>query len=633
VTQTHETLGSDIDFCPDEQVTDLDGLRSTVLLREQAAIQQEEDDLVEALSWERGIIDLNAPAEGHYSLFRNAEYEKYAEFYKFSPGTLIYARDRAAETSNPLLRVHHLEFVLARGPQRGRESINTQRELAKAYRTLVDHTTAMLTGQPDDHSALYISRWVERIAALIGTRGVSRGGEPAEWAEWILEVAEKVRAVDWQVDSDIEMLHRWPYEILEHLVAVPPEAVSEKVRARTLILVSEAFEHYSSQPLADHFTSRLAEVEASLRKQFGEKNTHETMIRRQYDAAIQAAHFHREHGSGLVAQHFFRDARKLVESQRQYFTQQDVEELQRLERQSLEAAQEGGEFKVVSADPVEIRLDNYDRRQGAAGDTMKLLVALRDARIPSYVGVVQAAADTMRAHPIQFLFGAATVDRGKVVSEASTEEQHLKREIQQQIGLTAQFVGLELHVTLVRAFENGELNATDVVKELGLLGLDPDEMEILERGIDRFLAEDFISAGHILSAQFENALRRKLTQVGVEPTRFRTLPDGTTRTDEATLGDLMHSATRDGRTVRELLGADAWNFIDRTMVAVNGWNLRNKYAHGLAGKSECVGAVVGVILHHIFWLATLDVVAVPEGHADPASATDQSDPVTDDTAQ
>ena len=613
MTRTHEALGSDIDVCPDEQVTHLEGPRSTVLRREQSAIQQDEYDLVEALSWERGIMDLNAPAEGHYSLFRNGEYEKYAEFYRFSPNTLEYARDRAAETSNPLLRVHHLEFVLARGPQRGREWINTQRELATAYRTLVDHTTARVSGQPEDHGALYVSRWVERIEALIGMRGVLRGGEPAEWAEWMADVAEKIRAVDWQLVDGMEMQHRWPYEILEHLVAVSPEAVSEDVRGRALMLVSEAFEHYSCQPLADHVASRVAEVEASLRKHFGEKNTHETMIRRQYEAALQTAHFHREHGSGLIAQHFFRDARKLVESQRQYFTQQEIEELQRLERESLEAAQEDGEFKVVSTGPVEIRLDDYDRRQGAAGDTMKLLVALRDARIPSYAEAVQAATDTMRAHPIRFLFGSATVDRGKVVSEALTEEQHLKRVLQQQIGLQAQFVGLELHVTLVRAFQHGELDATDVVKELGLLGLAPEETEILERGIERFLAEDFISAGHILSAQFENALRRKLTQVGVEPTRFRTLPDGTTRTNEATLGELMHSATPDGRAVRELLGENAWNFIERTMVAVDGLNLRNKFAHGLAGKAECVGSVVGVILHHIFWLATLGVAPVAEG--------------------
>lgn len=44
-----------------------------------------------------------------------------------------------------------------------------------------------------------------------------------------------------------------------------------------------------------------------------------------------------------------------------------------------------------------------------------------------------------------------------------------------------------------------------------------------------FGAATDISAGHILSPQFQNAFRRKLTEVGIEPTRFRTLPDGTRR--------------------------------------------------------------------------------------------------------
>lgn len=226
-------------------------------------------------------------------------------------------------------------------------------------------------------------------------------------------------------------------------------------------------------------------------------------------------------------------------------------------------------------------------------------------QIPNYAKLEEEATRIMREHPIQFLFGAATVDRAKVVSEARTDEQHHRRVVQQQTALRAECVGLELVVTLVRAAQAGQVTAADVVGELRLLGLDEEETEILERGIERFLAEDYISAGHILASQFENAFRKKLTEVGVEPTRFRTLPDGTTRTDEAALGDLMHSATPDGRSVRELIGENAWHFIDRTMVAVDGWNLRNKFAHGLAGKRECVPPVVGVILHHIFWLATL----------------------------
>jgi hypothetical protein len=351
--------------------------------------------------------------------------------------------------------------------------------------------------------------------------------------------------------------------------------------------------------------SRVAEVDAALRKHLGDTDTHERMVRRQFESLLRTAAFHREHGSRLVAQSFFREARKLMDKQRQYFDAAEVDELQRLEREALEAAEAGGEFKTVSAGGITIDLDKFDRRQDAANDTVHFLLALRQRAIPNYAALDNEATRIMREHPIQFLFGAATVDRGKVVSEARTEEQHHRRVVQQQTALRAEFVGLELVVTLVRAAQAGQLTSADIVRELGLLGLDEEETEILERGIERFLAEDYISAGHILSSQFENAFLKKLTEVGVEPTRFRTLPDGPTRTDEAALSDLMHSSTPDGRTIRELIDEDAWQFMDRTMVAVDGWNLRNKFAHGLAGKRECVPPVVGVILHHIFWLATL----------------------------
>jgi hypothetical protein len=89
----------------------------------------------------------------------------------------------------------------------------------------------------------------------------------------------------------------------------------------------------------------------------------------------------------------------------------------------------------------------------------------------------------------------------------------------------------------------------------------------------------------------------------------------------------MHSSTPDGRTVRELIGEDAWQFIDRTMVAVDGWNLRNRIAHGLAGRRECVPPVVGVVLHHILWLATLKVESRTDGsEADGAAPAPDMDP-------
>lgn len=607
MTRTHDALAAVIDAPNAAGATDLRSERKAVLDRENVARQVGEADLARELAWERGIMDLNVPAQEHYSLFCGAEFETYSEFYGLTEATLAYAVERARETPNLLLRVHHLEYALARGPQTGRDWFSTRSELAQTYRELIDKVVVEITGEPGHVEGVYVSRWMGRLASLVSARGLLRDAEQHEWAHWIVGIAKAFHAIDWKRDDGVEMQHRWPYAILEHLVAIPADAIAESDRADALELLQQAHEHYSADPLADTFTSSVAEVDAALRKHFGEADTHVRMVRRQYEALLRTANFHREHGSGLVAQNFFREARKLMEKQRQYFDGAEVDEIQGLERKAIEAAEVSGEFKTMRGGEVTINLDDFDRRQATAADTVRFLIALRHDAIPEYAKLEETASRIMRENPIQFLFGASTVDRGKVVSEARTEEQHHRRVVQQQTAIHAEFVGLEVVVTLIRAAQAAQITAADVVSELGLLGLDSEETEILERGIERFLAEDYISAGHILSSQFENAFRKKVAEVGVEPTRFRTLPDGTTRTDEATLGDLMHSSTPDGRTVRALIGDDAWQFIDRTMVAVDGWNLRNKFAHGLAGKREVVPPVVGVILHHILWLATLKV--------------------------
>lgn len=633
MTRTHIELGPIIDQAPTSIVTRLGREREAVLEREEKAEAEGDDALAQQLGWERGIIDLNVPGEEHYSLFRGGDFETYSEFYQLTDETLAYARDRASETENPLLRIHHLEYVLARSPQTGKEWIRTQRELAEAYRELIDRTVSRITGEPDRVDGVYVSDWMGPLASLAAIRGLLRAEKQAEWAHWITGIASSLRAIDWQRDDGIEMQHRWPFEILEHLVAIPASEIAEADRTEALDLLQQAYDHYSAEPLADTFVARVAEVDAAVRKHFGETDTHVRMVRRQYEALLRTAKFHRENGSGLIAQSFFRDARKLMEEQRQYFDAAEVDELQRLEREALEAAEAGGEFKTVKSGGVSIDLDDFDRRQDTPAETVRLLMALRHHAIPNYAELDRTASKIMSESPIQFLFGAATVDRGKVVSEARSDEQHHRRVVQQQTTINGELIGLEVVVTLVRAADDGQITAADVVRELGLLGLDEEELSILERGIERFLSEDYISAGHILSSQFENAFRKKLTEVGVEPTRFRTLPDGTTRTDEAALGDLMHSATADGRTVREIIGEDAWQFIDRTMVAVDGWNLRNKFAHGLAGRRECAPPVVGVILHHILWLATLKVEAHSPDPADEQttdSPDDESGPPTPD---
>src|SRR5690606_19778101 len=176
MTRTHNALAAIIDRAPVSVSTNLESERTAVLAREEEARATGDNCLAQELAWERAIIDLNAPPEEHYSLFRGSEFEPYADFYGLTDETLEYARDRARETSNLLLRVHHLEYALARGPNTGEEWFTTRRQLVESYRELIDFTVPQITGEAGDVDAVYVSRWIgaTRIAAIRTGRSTRR---------------------------------------------------------------------------------------------------------------------------------------------------------------------------------------------------------------------------------------------------------------------------------------------------------------------------------------------------------------------------------------------------------------------------------------------------------------------------
>lgn len=103
-----------------------------------------------------------------------------------------------------------------------------------------------------------------RLASLLSVRGVLRDAERGEWAHWLTGIARSLHAIDWKRDDGIEMQHRWPFEILQHLVVIPADAIATSDRADALELLQQAYEHYSADPLADTFVWRVAEVDAAL---------------------------------------------------------------------------------------------------------------------------------------------------------------------------------------------------------------------------------------------------------------------------------------------------------------------------------------------------------------------------------
>lgn len=606
MTQTPALLGPLYD-APARLATGLDHYvvkrdMALVELRRQEADGNEEN--ARLMYWELGLIDLGiTPAEGE-SPYGGAPYNRYAEHFRFTVETPTYARERAAETQDVILRLHYLEFVLLRSEPRGRPWIELQREILEAYRIYVEGCRAGVGNDPACHAGLYIDRALSRVGQLVSRAGVLHAGQPTEWSNWLLTLAEDSRSFPVADPKDAaQMRHRWIAAYLDRLTCLPPEATDARLRARAFSLLEDAAAYYRSTPLNDQFEHRVAEVEAVLAKYWGETGTHERMIRRKFDATLRRAEFQEATGNGLVTAHYFREARQVVEEHRQYFDATQVARLELAEQAAINRAVEGGEFAEIRV-PIEVPKEMMDYTRATPEATVQALVEQIVGSIPDRAELAQRAREASAEAPLHAMMSRTVVGAGKVVGESATEAQNLALDVEQQATLMTRLLGAAIAVTASNAAAKVGLAADHLIAPLAPLYLDEGTMVMIKRGCDRLIAKDFISATHILIPRLEDVLRQHLRALGVDTTEFRRdVGDGTSRTDDAPLGSLMRKILPDGRTVRDYLGADLWEHIDSLLNSQTGLNLRNEFAHGLARPNHCSPETAGIALSLLYLLA------------------------------
>jgi hypothetical protein len=150
------------------------------------------------------------------------------------------------------------------------------------------------------------------------------------------------------------------------------------------------------------------------------------------------------------------------------------------------------------------------------------------------------------------------------------------------------------------------LSVPDLLAPLDALRLDSGTHQLIAIGVERLMHEDFISAVHVLIPRLEDCLRQHFRAIGVDTTRFNAdVGDGSSRTDDASLGALLRAALPDGRGVREYLGEDFWHHVDDTLNSQTSLNLRTDVAHGLARPAECTVETAGLALGLLYQLAVV----------------------------
>lgn len=556
--------------------------------------------------WEMALLRFSPIPPESGTQYEGVAYEQFAANFGLTPATADYAVERAAETDDIVLRLHYLAFALDRMPQTGALWIERQRAIMQAWRQYVDECRAVAQGDSEGNVGLFIERALTALGAMTARAGVLRGNEASELAAWLLQLATDVRAFPGSRPELSDFWRqRWVAPYLRFLPRLPPAAADNAVRTQAFTLLDEAASYYAREPLNDHFSQLVSEVRYELRTHWGDQNAHRAKIREQFDTVHRRALFHKGTGNGMLTQHFFRDARRMAETHRQYFTAEEVDLLMSEERTAIQHAVDAGEFKKVSV-PVEIPREMMVRLRDTPEETINSLVAEVAIPIAAWEDLESAVRGVAVDAPLHMMFSTSVFGEGKVVGESISEEKNVELEIERYALLHATITGQAMSATIAAAAQQLGLTVDHVMVPLAGLAVDTDTHVLVRHACERLIAEDFISACHVLVPRVEDALRQQLRARGLHATEFRRdVGDGTSRTDDEPLGSMLARTLPDGMTVRDYLGADFAAHIEWTMTSQTGFNLRNTFAHGQARPRHCTPENAGIVLAILFKLAAV----------------------------
>lgn len=606
MTRTAERLGASLDREPEQRLhlEYLQGMpdRDVMPFVEDQAREAGDEELATQLGWERGIMDLRLLGLPHGELFRGASLEDYAKFYRMTPATREYTLARADETGNPVLRAHHLAYARATIPQTGREWVALTRRLAATLREHTELVLRRLTPGADGIEACPLIEALPVLVHLMSMPGIYSRTELEDCVTWLVAVAERLREHEWSA-SDYNQPHRWPFEVVRHVTAFRATYVGERDRERALRLVGEAFEFFRKEPLASDFTAGVASIDHELRRHFGERDTHRTMTRRVAEALKQQGDFFREHGFSLGAASMYRDTMKVAQEHGQHFSAEERADLARQEQDAITDAVGGGEFKLAGT--VRLNMSDFDFTGRTPDETIANLRSGALDWLPDIGEIRSLTEGAAVEHPLLEAIPHTAIDGDRVVAEAISTEEHQAAAVAGRVAMHGEALGVLVSGTLTNASASQGLTAEHLLAALRPLPLTQGTIPVLERGLERFLARDYVSAMYILAPLVEEAIRRLLRAAGFDTTTFRAINQatGASRTDDATLGDLLRLEHADGRTAGDVLDAGLHHLVRATLATQGGPNLRNKVGHGQAAVGDCSPAHAGLLVFVMVCLA------------------------------
>jgi hypothetical protein len=117
-----------------------------------------------------------------------------------------------------------------------------------------------------------------------------------------------------------------------------------------------------------------------------------------------------------------------------------------------------------------------------------------------------------------------------------------------------------------------------------------DHKEIVRRGLDAYMAEDYLVCCHLLIPQLEAAIRRLFALNGANIMRAKKNPDE--GNEYISLDGLLGS-----NEAVAYMGEDIANYFRNVLTDQYGWNIRNQVSHGLLATDNFNFGMADRVVH------------------------------------
>ena len=226
------------------------------------------------------------------------------------------------------------------------------------------------------------------------------------------------------------------------------------------------------------------------------------------------------------------------------------------------------------------------------GTAREVLIYYLFYYVPIYKNEIKRMKEKAKQAPLLDVISTMTIDSsGNAVSKVgvgpNAELQKLSHSMYENMRYTVPF----MHLHVIKMKEKDFMTTETILQLLDESPLIAKERkEIVMRGVQAYIDEDYLVACHLLVPQLEAAIRRLFALNGANIMRQKQNPiEGS---EYASLDTLLAT-----EAAVSYMGEDIANYLRNLLTDQYGWNIRNQLSHGLLGLDSFNAGMADRVVH------------------------------------